>query len=116
MRRALPLQLQWLVPLAASFLASCTTAPTAPVTAPTGWGAPEVLVAPSSFSGVHGLAVDTQGRLLAGSVADKLPIGLSAGPGLPPPYVPTGVDVASDGTIYFSADRNNAVHRIRPAR
>ena len=95
MRRALPLQLQWLVPLAASWLASCTTAPTAPVTAPTGWGAPEVLVAPSSFSGVHGL---------------------SAGPGLPPPYVPTGVDVASDGAIYFSADRNNAVHRIRPAR
>lgn len=50
------------------------------------------------------------------TVADKLPIGLSAGPGLPPPYVPTGVDVAADGSIYFSADRNNAIYRIRPAR
>lgn len=49
------------------------------------------------------------------TVADKLPIGLSAGRGMPPPCVPTGVDVAADGTIYFSADRNNAVHRIRPA-
>ena len=50
------------------------------------------------------------------TVADKLPIGLPAGPGMPPPYVPTGVDVAADGTIYFSADRNNALYRIRPAR
>jgi len=50
------------------------------------------------------------------TVADKLPIGLPAGPGLPPPYVPTGVDVAADGTIYFSADRNNALYRVRPAR
>ncbi len=30
--------------------------------------APEALVAPSAFKGVHGLAVDQQGRLLAGSV------------------------------------------------
>ncbi len=50
------------------------------------------------------------------TVADQLPIGLSAGPGLPPPYVPTGVDVAADGTIYFSADGNNAIYRIRPRR
>ena len=49
-------------------------------------------------------------------VADKLPIGLSGGPGMPPPYVATGVDVAADGTIYFSANRNNAVYRIRPLR
>ena len=35
---------------------------------PASWSAPEVLVAPSSFSGVHGLAIDAQGRLLAGSV------------------------------------------------
>lgn len=50
------------------------------------------------------------------TVAEKLPIGLSAGPGMPPPYVPTGVDVAADGTVYFSADRNNAIYRVRPAR
>ena len=32
------------------------------------YGPPQVLVAPSHFKGVHGLAVDQQGRLLAGSV------------------------------------------------
>ena len=32
------------------------------------YGKPEVLLPPSPFAGVHGLAVDTQGRLLAGSV------------------------------------------------
>ena len=32
------------------------------------YGKPQVVVAPSNFKGVHGLAVDRQGRLLAGSV------------------------------------------------
>ncbi len=50
------------------------------------------------------------------TVAENLPIGLEAGPGLPPPYVPTGVAVGADGTIYMSADRNNAVYKIRPGR
>jgi len=50
------------------------------------------------------------------SVAENLPIGLPAGPGMPPPYVPTGVAVGADGTVYFSADRNNAIYRIRPQR
>ena len=50
------------------------------------------------------------------SVAENLPIGLEAGPGLPPPYVVTGVAVASDGSTYFSADRNNAIYRVRPQR
>ena len=45
-------------------LAACTSNPSRPA----GWAAPEVLVAPSSFTGVHGLAVDAKGRLLAGSV------------------------------------------------
>ncbi|MEO8653965.1 MAG: hypothetical protein ABI409_07575 [Ramlibacter sp.] len=35
---------------------------------PAAWGTPEPLVAPSSFTGVHGLAIDAKGRLLAGSV------------------------------------------------
>lgn len=48
------------------------------------------------------------------TVADNLSIGLEAGPGLPPPYVPTGVAVDTDGTVYISADRNNAVYKIRP--
>jgi sugar lactone lactonase YvrE len=50
------------------------------------------------------------------TVADKLPIGLEAGPGLPPPYVVTGVAVHDDGTVYFSADRNNAIYKVRPRR
>ena len=50
-------------------LAACgTVMQNAPAARPASWSAPEVLVAPSSFSGVHGLAVDMQGRLLAGSV------------------------------------------------
>ncbi|TVP89530.1 MAG: hypothetical protein EA348_07930 [Pseudomonadaceae bacterium] len=32
------------------------------------WSAPEAIVPPSDFKGVHGLAIDQQGRLLAGSV------------------------------------------------
>ena len=32
------------------------------------YGPPQIVVAPSNFKGVHGLAVDKQGRLLAGSV------------------------------------------------
>lgn len=50
------------------------------------------------------------------TVADRLPIGLAGGPGMPPPYVPTGVAVGADGNVYFSADKNNAVYRIRPQR
>ena len=50
------------------------------------------------------------------SVAEGLPIGLSGGPGMPPPYVPTGVAVGADGTVYLSADRNNAIYSIKPVR
>src|SRR5688572_13642634 len=51
--------------LAAGALAACSSTP---ATRPPGWAAPEVLVPPSAFKGVHGLAVDAQGRLLAASV------------------------------------------------
>jgi glucose/arabinose dehydrogenase len=50
------------------------------------------------------------------TVAENLPIGLEAGPGLPPPNVPTGVAVGADGVIYVSADRNNAIYKIKPQR
>jgi len=49
-------------------------------------------------------------------VAENLPIGLEPGPGLPPPYVVSGVAVGDDGSAYVSADRNNSVLRIRPFR
>ncbi|MFT3799650.1 MAG: hypothetical protein QM766_00390 [Burkholderiaceae bacterium] len=49
------------------------------------------------------------------TVADGLPIGLVPAPGLPPFYLPTGVAVDDRGDVYVSADRNNAVYRIRPA-
>ena len=40
----------------------------APLALATNYSAPEQIVAPSPFKGVHGLAIDKQGRLLAGSV------------------------------------------------
>lgn len=46
------------------------------------------------------------------TVAANLPIGFEAGPGMPPPYIPTGVAIDARGNIYFSADRNNAIYRI----
>ena len=48
--------------------------------------------------------------------SDLMRIGLAGGPGMPPPYVPTGVAVGADGSVYFSADKNNAVYRVRPQR
>ena len=50
------------------------------------------------------------------TIAANLPIGLPAGPGMPPPYVVTGVAVGADGTVYVSANKNNAVYRLRPQR
>lgn len=48
------------------------------------------------------------------TVAENLPIGMPGGPGMPPPYIVTGVAVGADGSIYMSADLNNAIYRIRP--
>ncbi len=50
------------------------------------------------------------------TVAENLPIGLEPGPGLPPPNIPTGVAVGADGVIYMSADRHNAIYKIKPQR
>jgi sugar lactone lactonase YvrE len=47
-------------------------------------------------------------------VADKLPIGLLGFPGAPRPYIATGVAVDSAGSVFFSANRNNSVYRVRP--
>lgn len=53
-------------PFQAAVLASLTCLSS--IALATEYNPPEALVAPSSFKGVHGLAVDQQGRLLAGSV------------------------------------------------
>lgn len=45
-------------------------------------------------------------------VAANLPIGFEAAPGIPPSNIPTGVAVDARGTVYFSADGNNAIYRI----
>jgi streptogramin lyase len=50
------------------------------------------------------------------TVAEQLPIGLAGGPGMPPPYVVTGVAVDENGVIYMSADLNNAIYTIKPQR
>ncbi len=42
-----------------------------------------------------------------------LPIGLPPPPGVPPAYVPTGVAVSADGTVYFTSDLENAIYRLR---
>ena len=47
-------------------------------------------------------------------IASDLPIGFEGGPGLPPPYLTTGVAVAADGTVYFSADRDSGIYKIKP--
>lgn len=49
-------------------------------------------------------------------IARDLPIGLTVPSPLPPYALPTGVAVQDDGTIYLSADRNNAIYRFAPCR
>lgn len=46
------------------------------------------------------------------TLADNLPIGFPAGPGMPPSGIPTGVAVAADGTVYFSSDMDNGLYKI----
>ena len=46
-------------------------------------------------------------------IAGDLPIGLAAGPGLPPPYVATGVAVRPDGSVCFTADLDNGLYCMR---
>ncbi|MEH6490983.1 Vgb family protein [Halopseudomonas sp.] len=47
-------------------------------------------------------------------IASDLPIGLAPGPGMPPTGIPTGVAVATDGSIYFSSDIDNGLYRLSP--
>ena len=46
-------------------------------------------------------------------IAGNLPIGLAAGPGLPPPYVATGVAIRGDGSVCFTADLDNGLYCLK---
>lgn len=50
------------------------------------------------------------------TVAGNLPVGLPPAPGLPPTNITTGVAVDAQGNVYVSADLNNAIYKVRPAR
>lgn len=45
-------------------------------------------------------------------LAENLPIGFAPGPGMPPSGIPTGVEIAADGTLYFTSDVDNGLYRI----
>ncbi|GAA6140334.1 hypothetical protein [Hydrogenophaga sp. 5NK40-0174] len=95
-------------------------------------GAPEVVA--EKLAMPEGLAITPWGSLLvveaaaqriteidlkaktSRTVAQGLPIGLPALPGMPPVFAPTGVDVDADGVVYVTADRNNSVLKISPVR
>ncbi len=79
--------------------------------APTPWGT--FIVAEAAAARLTEIDPTTNTRR---TVAENLPIGRAGSPGLPPPNIATSVDVGSDGTIYFSANKNNAIYRIRPMR
>lgn len=49
------------------------------------------------------------------SIASNLPIGDTIGQGAVPVYLPTGVVVAEDGTIYMTADKDNSILAFTPA-
>lgn len=45
-------------------------------------------------------------------LAENLPIGFAPGPGMPPSGIPTGVEIAADGTLFFTSDVDNGLYRI----
>ncbi|MDK3017555.1 Vgb family protein [Pseudodonghicola flavimaris] len=59
------------------------------------------------------LAIDPAGGEVA-VLAEGLPIGMTAAAGMPPTYIPTGVAVGQDGSVYVSADIENAIYRLVP--
>lgn len=46
-------------------------------------------------------------------LATDLPIGFPPGPGMPPSGIPTGVEIADDGTLYFTSDVDNGLYQIK---
>jgi sugar lactone lactonase YvrE len=47
-------------------------------------------------------------------IASDLPIGRDMGSGLAGPGLPSGIAVASDGSVYFSSDVEGSLYRLRP--
>lgn len=47
-------------------------------------------------------------------IATDLPIGLPAGPGMPPSGITTGLAVGPDGAIYFGSDIDNGLYQLAP--
>lgn len=45
-------------------------------------------------------------------LATDLPIGFAPGPGMPPSGIPTGVEIADDGTLYFTSDVDNGLYKM----
>jgi sugar lactone lactonase YvrE len=73
-------------------LSGCASAPTRP----TAWSAPEAIAAVSSFAGVHGLAIDRKGRLLAGSVTGSAIWEVDRRTGAARLFIPPGEGQADD--------------------
>lgn len=47
-------------------------------------------------------------------LAEGLPIGMAGAAGTPPSYMPTGIAVGGDGTVYVSSDLENAIYKLVP--
>jgi sugar lactone lactonase YvrE len=63
------------------------------------YGRPEIVVAPSNFKGVHGLAIDAKGRLLAGSVVGNMMYEVDRNTGKASVFVPPPEGQADDMAI-----------------
>ena len=95
-----------------------------------GTGASRVLV--QGLKGPEGLAVGPRGRIFVTEadarritridpddgaprvIASDLPIGRVMESGLAGPGLPSGIAVASDGSVYFSSDVEGSLYRLRP--
>jgi sugar lactone lactonase YvrE len=81
-----------------------------------GYRAPEVLVAPGPFQGVHGLAVDSGGRLFAGSVVGQSLYQVDPASGAvnvavgPAQGMADDIAIAPDGTMAWTSFLTGIVH------
>ncbi len=85
----------------------------------------------SGLNGPEGLAVGPSGEVIvvetgarrltaihpatgeARTLAERLPVGLAAPAGAPPPFVLSGVAVGPEGTVFISSDLEDAIYRAR---